>query len=91
MGATDPRERALVAKQRMELAPLSPEDLAERRCVDLERIGTEMCELRVELRGRHEPHPGTPLLSRLGQQQLAAVAKRTWNIGFAGPFLPAGR
>ena len=50
MRAADARERALVAEERMELAPLAAEDLAERRGVDLERVGPEVRELLVELR-----------------------------------------
>ena len=50
VGATDAGQRALVAEQRVELAALAAEDLSERRCVDVERVGTEVRELGVELR-----------------------------------------
>ena len=38
MGPADSGERALVAEEGMELAALAAQDLAERSCVELERI-----------------------------------------------------
>ena len=46
--AADARERALVAQERMELAALAAEDLAEPLGAEPERVGPEMRELGVE-------------------------------------------
>ena len=48
MRATDPRERALVAEERVELAALPAEDLGERRRVDVERVRAEVGEIGLE-------------------------------------------
>ena len=91
VGATDAGQRALVAEQRVELAPLAAEDLSQRRCVDVERVGTEVCELGVELRGCQEPHAGALLLARLGEEQLAAVREADLEHRLRRPFLARGQ
>ena len=91
MRAADPRERALVAQERMELPPLSPEDLAERRAVDLERVGPEMGSSSSSCAGVTSQTPARFFFPPSVSSSSPPSAKRTWNIGFAGPFLPAGR
>ena len=71
--ASDAGDRALVAEERVELPPLALEDLAERRGVEVERVGPEVSEIVVQLRRRDEPDAGALLLSGLGQDELAAV------------------
>ena len=57
--APDAGERALVPQQRVELAPFPAEDPAQGLDVDLEGVGAEVCELRVELlRVLEEPDSG---------------------------------
>ena len=74
--AADARERPLVAQERMELAPLAAEDLAEPLGAEAERLGPEVRELRLEPLRREQPDAGALLLARLGEHQLAAVRER---------------
>ena len=75
MSAADARDRALIAQERVELAPLPLQDLGERGGVELERVRPEVGEIGVELLRRHEPDAGPFLLARLRQYELAAVGE----------------
>ena len=90
MRATDPGERALVAEERVELTPLAPQDLPERGCVELERVGAEVRELGLERVGRQEPDARALLLPGLGEHELAAVRERDPEHRLRRPLL-AGR
>ena len=90
MRTADPRERALVAEERMELTALAAQDLAQRGVVDVERVGPEMRQLGVEAVGGHEPTPARFFLPPSVRSSSPPSAKRTWNIGLAGAFFPTG-
>ena len=87
----DTRDRALVAEERVQLSPLTAEDLAETRGVELERLGAEMCELRLEPAGVRSHTPARFFLPPSVRTSSPPSAKRSENIGFAGPFLPGAR
>ena len=72
MGTPDARDRALIPQERVELASFTAENLRERGGVEVECVGPEVREIRVELRRRHEPDSGAFLLPRLRQQELVA-------------------
>ena len=75
VSAPDACDRALVAKERMQLPALASEDLTEGGRVELERIRSEMCEIGVQLLLRDEPDACAFLLARLGEDELAAPAE----------------
>ena len=72
MGTPDARDRPLIPQERVELASFTAQDLRERGGVELECVGPEVREIRVELRRRHEPDSGAFLLPRLRQHELVA-------------------
>ena len=90
MCAADPGERALVAQERVELAPLAAQDRAERGSVDLVGLGPEVRELGIQRLRREEPHARASS-SSLGEEQRAAVRELDLEHRPGGPFFPAGR
>jgi hypothetical protein len=71
--ASDAGQRALVAKQRVELSPFTAQDPRERGRVELERVRPEVRQLLVKGGRREQPDAGTLLRAGLGEEQLAAV------------------
>ena len=91
MRTADPGDHTLVTEEGVELAPLTPEDLAERRCAERERIRAEVREVGVELLRSHEPDARPLLLPCLGENELGAPWKRSRNMGVFGPLAPGAR
>ena len=91
MRPSDAGERALVAEQRVELAALAGEDRGERPSVDRERVRPEVREVLVELLRGTIQTPARFFLPASVRTSSPPSAKRSWNIGRAGPFFPAGR
>ncbi len=75
MSASDPGDRALVAQERVELAPIAFEDLAQCCGVELECVGPEVPEVLSELLSGDEPNARPLLLARLGEDELTAVGE----------------
>jgi hypothetical protein len=73
VGASDAGDRALVAEERMELAALSPKDLAERRGVEIERIRAQVGELGLQRLRCEEPDP-----ARASFPPPSARPRRRW-------------
>ena len=91
MRAADPGERALVAEERVQAPVVAGEDLAQPLDAEPERLGPEMRELGLRLRGGLEPDARPLLRATLGQDELAPFSKRSRNAGVFGPFAPGAR
>ena len=91
MRAADARDRPLVAKERVELAPLACEDLAERGRVEVERVRPEVGEVLLELPGETSHTPARFFLPASVSTSSPPSAKRKRNIGVFGPFAPGAR
>ena len=86
--AADPRERPLVAEQRMQLATLAREDLAESLRPEPESVGAEVGELGLERLGREQPDPRALLLAASVSTSSPPSANVSRNIGVFGVFAP---
>jgi hypothetical protein len=86
--AADPRDRALVAEEGVELPAVAAQDLAQCGLVDVERVGPEVRQLGVQDVGSDEPDARPLLLASLGEVELAAVCEAHLEHRLGGGFLP---
>ena len=87
----DPGERALVAEEGMELPALASEDLREPGRVEVERVGPEVAEILVELRGVTSHTPARFFFPASVSTSSPPSVNRVRNIGVFGPFAPGAR
>ena len=74
--ATDTRERALIAEERVQPARVGPQDLAESLRSQAERVRPEVRELRLQFVRAVEAHLRTLLRPCLGQDDRATALER---------------
>ena len=90
MRPADPRERPLIAQERVQPPVVAGQDLAQRSIPSPSASGPRCASSASRLPGCLEPHAGPLLLACLGKDDLTAVLDRPEGGDF-GPFAPGVR